>query len=167
MSRLPILLWPDPVLGTPCDPIVEINDDTRRLAEDMLETMYAAPGRGLAAPQVGVLQRLFVMDTEWKEGDRNPQVFVNPAILDCSADKVTRDEGCLSLPGVTTQITRPEKVELEWTTLAGDLRRGSFDGFAAACVQHEIDHLDGIVTLDRLNAEDRARALSDYAQVSQ
>lgn len=165
MSRLPILRWPDPRLAAVCEPIMGITDDILRLADDMLETMYAAPGRGLAAPQVGVLKRLFVMDTDWKEGDRNPQVFMNPVVLSRSATLAARDEGCLSIPGITTNISRPDRVELEWMDVAGETRRAAFDGFAAACVQHEIDHLDGIVTFDRLDAEKRAAALAEYGEV--
>lgn len=155
MAVLPILRWPDPRLSTVCAPVT---GDVRPLAADMLDTMYGAPGRGLAAPQVGVLLRLFVMDTTWKEGLRAPQVFVNPEILWMSDTRSTGPEGCLSLPGATTHISRATEIRLRWTDLDGITHEQTLTGFAAICAQHEYDHLDGILTLDRLSPEDRAIA---------
>lgn len=163
MSLREIVTWPDARLSTRCDPVDEITAEIRAQAEDMLETMYAAPGRGLAAPQIGVLNRMFVTDVSWKEGRPDPQVFINPEILQASETLVDGDEGCLSIPGVTMRITRPDSVHLVWTSLEGARISQVFTGFAAACVQHELDHLNGIVTLDRLSAEDRARAEAEYA----
>jgi peptide deformylase len=157
---LPILRWPDPRLSLPCAPAV-LDDDLRLLAADMLETMYAAPGRGLAAPQVGRLVRLFVMDVTWKEGARSPQVFVNPKVLALSDARMSGPEGCLSIPGPVTEVERAEAVHLRWTDLDGTLREEWLTGFAAICAQHEYDHLDGILTLDRLGPE--ARALAEAA----
>jgi peptide deformylase len=154
---LPILRWPDALLSTPCAPAV-LSDDLRILAADMLETMYAAPGRGLAAPQVGRLVRVFVMDVTWKEGTRAPQVFVNPEILWLSGKRRVGPEGCLSIPGPTTMVERAEAVRMRWTDLEGEVRVEVLTGFAAICAQHEFDHLDGILTLDRLSPEARARA---------
>ncbi|MEM1074101.1 MAG: peptide deformylase [Pseudomonadota bacterium] len=165
MTLRKILRWPYDALGTVCSDVDEITPDIRILAQDMLDTMYAAPGRGLAAPQVGVLKRLFVMDVDWKEGARDPQVFLNPVILERSDTLASRFEGCLSIPGVTAELRRPERVRLRWTALNGAVEEADFDGFASACVQHEIDHLDGIVTLDRLDADARARVLKVYAEV--
>ncbi len=163
MSSLPIVTWPDPRLREVCAPIEEITDAIRQQAEDMLETMYAAPGRGLAAPQVGMMNRLFVTDVSWKEGTPDPQVFINPEILGTSEQTVDGDEGCLSIPGITTRVTRPESVHLVWTSLEGARVSQVFAGFAAICVQHELDHLNGIVTLDHLSAEARAAAEAEYA----
>jgi peptide deformylase len=157
---LPILRWPDPRLSQPCAPAV-LDDDLRALAADMLETMYAAPGRGLAAPQVGRMVRMFVMDVTWKDGTLSPQVFVNPEILALSGAQVTGPEGCLSIPGPVTEVSRAEVVQLRWTDLAGQQHESSLTGFAAICAQHEYDHLDGILTLDRLAPE--ARALAEAA----
>lgn len=153
---LPILRWPDPRLSQPCAPAV-LDDALRQLAADMLETMYAAPGRGLAAPQVGHLVRLFVMDVAWKTGTPAPMVFVNPEIAPFG-DRVTGAEGCLSIPGPLTEVERLARVRVRWTDLDGSPREAAFDGFAAICVQHEYDHLDGILTLDRLSPEARVRA---------
>lgn len=154
---LPILRWPDPRLLLPCAPAV-LDDDLRALAADMLETMYAAPGRGLAAPQVGRLVRMFVMDVTWKEGVLTPQVFVNPEVVELSAARVTGPEGCLSIPGPVTEVERAEAVRMRWTDLDGQLHEAELTGFAAICAQHEYDHLDGILTLDRLAPDARAKA---------
>ncbi|WP_050928641.1 peptide deformylase [Aestuariivita boseongensis] len=162
MSLREIVKWPDPRLSTPCDPVEEITDAIRTQAEDMLETMYAAPGRGLAAPQIGVMNRVFVTDVSWKEGTPDPQVFINPDILEASETVAEADEGCLSIPGITTRVTRPDRVHLVWTSLEGARVSQVFTGFAAACVQHELDHLNGIVTLDRLSSEARVEAERAY-----
>lgn len=159
MAVLPILRWPDPRLSTLCAPVpLPVTPELRAFAADMLETMYDAPGRGLAAPQVGVLLRLFVMDTTWKDGARAPQVLVNPEILWMSEARATGPEGCLSLPGATTHISRATEIRLRWTDLDGAIHEETLSGFAAICAQHEYDHLDGILTLDRLSPEDRAIA---------
>ena len=157
MAVLPILRWPDPRLTTPCDKVV-LDDATRRLAADMFDTMYAAPGRGLAAPQVGALLRLFVMDTTWKDGTRNPVAMVNPRILWRSEDHATGPEGCLSLPGPLTEISRPREIDITWTDLEGATHQARLTGFAAVCAQHEYDHLDGILTLDHLSPQARKTA---------
>ncbi|MGD9294482.1 MAG: peptide deformylase [Roseobacter sp.] len=162
MSVLDILRWPDPRLTTICDPVGKVTLDVEVLAQDMLDTMYAAPGRGLAAPQVGVLKRIFVMDCGWKDGEPDPIVFIDPGIVDASEQEAVSSEACLSVPGVTVDVTRPARVTVRWTDIAGKIREDTFSGFAAACVQHELDHLDGLLTLDRLGADDRARVLRDY-----
>jgi peptide deformylase len=154
---LPILRWPDPVLTQVCAHAV-LSDDLRALAADMLETMYAAPGRGLAAPQVGRLVRMFVMDVTWKEGVKAPVVAVNPEVLWRSDVRVVGPEGCLSIPGPTTLVERAEAVRLRWSDLDGAVREEVLTGFAAICAQHEYDHLDGVLTLDHLSPEARAVA---------
>ena len=166
MSVLEILRWPDTRLSMQCAPVGVVTDDTRTLASDMLETMYAAPGRGLAAPQVGVLKRLFVMDVTWKAGQRAPEVFVDREIVEAGAEVVENDEGCLSIPGVTAAISRPSWVVMAWRDLHGKEQQRRFDGFAAACVQHELDHLNGTVTLDRVAPDARERILQAYREVS-
>jgi len=145
----PIVKVPDPVLRESCAPMEAFGEDLRRLSEDMLETMYDAPGRGLAAPQIGLPIRLFVMDVGWRDGTPDPRVFVNPEIVGASGERVTREEGCLSIPGRTSRVSRPAEVDLRWQDLDGTAREGRFDGFAATCVQHEIDHLDGVLCIDR------------------
>jgi peptide deformylase len=153
MALHPIVQVPDPVLRGVAASVENI-DEVRDLARDMLETMYAAPGRGLAAPQVGLPLRLFVMDVGWKEGAPAPRVFVNPEVLGVSDETATREEGCLSIPGRVSRVTRPAEVALRWLDLDGAVQEDTFGGFAATCVQHEIDHLDGILCTDR-EEEDR------------
>ena len=161
MAILPILRWPDPRLATPCVPATP-DAATRALARDMLETMYAAPGRGLAAPQMGHLIRLFVMDVTWKEGNPAPLILLNPEILWSSPTTATGPEGCLSIPSLTADITRPTEIRLRWTTPEGETRDDTLTGFAAICAQHEIDHLDGRVTFDRLSPANRAALEGAY-----
>ena len=161
MTVLPILHWPDPRLSTPCA-ATPLTDAVRTLAADMLETMYAAPGRGLAAPQVGHLIRLFVMDATWKEGTPSPRICLNPKILWRSDSTATGAEGCLSIPGLTTDISRATEICLRWTNLDGTTQEETLSGFAAICAQHEYDHLDGLVTFDRLPPAARATALHAY-----
>ena len=162
MSVLPILKWPDPRLAEICAPIQEITPEIKTLASDRLETMYDAPGRGLAGPQVGVMQRIFVMDAGWKEGRPDPIVCINPMLQEVSEERATNSEGCLSIPGVSAEISRPALVQMVWTGLNGGRYVQSFDGFAAACVQHELDHLDGVVTFDHLKEADRLALIAEF-----
>jgi len=148
MALLPILLHPDPRLSQPCDPVGEPDDAIRQLAADMLETMYHATGRGLAAPQVGVMLRLFVMDLEWKHGFPAPQVIIDPVIELASDDLAVHTERCLSIPDQPRAVSRPAEVRMRWTLPSGQVRSSVFTGFAAVCVQHELDHLDGRLILD-------------------
>jgi len=153
VSLLPIRIYGDPVLRQVADPVGEVTGRVRQLAADMCAAMYAAPGRGLAAPQVGEPLRMFVMDCDWKDGaDRAPVVVIDPEIFEASEEVKSYDEGCLSLPGLVTQITRPAQVRMRWTDLDGTRHDRWFDGFAAVCVQHEYDHLDGMLTVDRIGA---------------
>jgi peptide deformylase len=165
VSVLPIVRWPDRRLSMPCAPAGGPDEALRRLAADMLETMYAAPGRGLAAPQVGVLRRLFVMDVAWKEGAPEPMVFLDPEIVWRSPETRVGGEGCLSIPGVMAEVERAAGIELAWRDLEGARHAARFDGFAAICIQHETDHLDGIVTFDRVAPEARAALEAAYARL--
>jgi len=162
MSVRRILTWPHPMLEAVCNPVDAVTPEVRALAEDMLETMYAAPGRGLAAPQVGELLRLFVMDVTWKESERNPVVCINPDILERSEQVASADEGCLSIPGVAANVERPTSIRMVWTDLNGVVQDQWLTGFAALCAQHELDHLDGIVTLDRVDHAQREAILETY-----
>lgn len=152
-----ILRWPDARLSTVAA-VASVDDATLTLARDMLETMYDAEGRGLAAPQVGVLSRVFVMDASWKSGDTAPETFINPEILWRSDEQVPSTEGCLSIPGILAEVSRAKEIILRWLTPEGAIAAQKLTGFRAICAQHEIDHLDGIVTLDHLSPEARARA---------
>jgi len=161
VSLRPILTPPDARLRQVAAPVTTFDAALRDLAQEMAAIMYAAPGRGLAAPQIGELRRLFVMDTGWKEtGDRAPRTMVNPEIVSASDATQVMEEGCLSLPGVPVPVTRPAQVTLRWQDLDGAPREETFTGFAATCVQHERDHLDGILCTDYLPQKARAAALA-------
>lgn len=147
----PILLHPDPRLKKPCDPIAEVSVDIGKLAEDMLSTMYDAPGIGLAAPQVGVMRRLLVMDcVKDPEKAPRPMVMINPEVVWASEDKSVYDEGCLSIPEHYAEVMRPARVRVEWMGLDGKSSEEEFEGLWATCVQHEIDHLNGKLFIDYL-----------------
>ncbi|MCC5965009.1 MAG: peptide deformylase [Natronohydrobacter sp.] len=153
MSIKPILIHPDPRLKKLCAPIEGVSPEVGKLAEDMLETMYDAPGVGLAAPQVGVLKRLFVMDCVKEEGaDPRPMVLINPEIVATSEEMNTYEEGCLSIPEHYAEVTRPKRVTMRWIGLDGKLQEEEFDGLWATCAQHELDHLNGKLFIDHLGA---------------
>ncbi|MBK6468092.1 MAG: peptide deformylase [Rhodobacter sp.] len=145
----PILIHPDPRLKKACDPVTDITEEVKRLAEDMLETMYAAPGIGLAAPQVGVTRRVLVMDCI-KDGPPEPMVLINPQTVWASEDVSTYEEGCLSIPDQYAEVKRPSAVTVRWTGLDGAEEERTFGGLWATCVQHEMDHLDGKLFIDYL-----------------
>ncbi len=144
-----ILIHPDPRLKKPCEPIATVTPDIAQLAADMLETMYDAPGVGLAAPQVGVLKRVFVMDCI-KEGTPEPMVLINPEIIASSEELNVYEEGCLSIPDQYAEITRPAEVTVRWMGLDGAQQERAFSGLWATCAQHEIDHLNGRLFIDNL-----------------
>lgn len=151
MALRKILIHPDPRLKKTTDPIVSIDNDLRRLADDMLETMYDAPGIGLAAPQVAVMNRMIVMDcAKDEDGTPEPMVLINPEVVWSSDERSIYDEGCLSIPEQYAEVERPSAVEVSWMGLDGKIYRQGFDGLWATCVQHEIDHLDGKLFIDYL-----------------
>ena len=149
MTTRPILIHPDPRLKKVCEPVAEITAELRQLAADMLETMYDAPGVGLAAPQVGVLKRLIVMDCI-KDGPAEPMALFNPVVIWASEDVSTYEEGCLSIPEQYADVRRPAEVTVRWTDLQGAAQERQFAGLWSTCVQHEIDHLDGKLFIDYL-----------------
>lgn len=150
MTLRPILIHPDPRLKKPCAPVTAIDDDLRVLADDMLATMYDAPGIGLAAPQVGVMKRVLTMDCMKAPDAPRPMVLINPEILWSSDDRSTYEEGCLSIPDQYADVTRPAEVRVRWTALDGEMHEEHFTGLWATCVQHEIDHLEGRLFIDYL-----------------
>ena len=145
----PILTHPDPKLTQTADPVGAVGADIQILAADLLETMYDAEGRGLAAPQIGDGRRVFVMDAGWKDGNRAPMVMVNPEVMEASAETASAEERCLSIPDQPREVERPERVRLSWTDLSGIRQEEWLDGAAARIAQHELDHLDGVLILDR------------------
>lgn len=159
MTVLPILTVPNPILKRPSLPIARVDDEIRTLMRDMLETMYAAPGIGLAAVQVGVLKRVIVMDLAKEDEPRQPRFFANPEILESSGDLSSYEEGCLSVPEIFEDIERPTKVKLRYLNYDGDEVVEVAEGLFAVCIQHEMDHLEGIVFIDYLSRLKRARAV--------
>ena len=151
MALLEILQAPHPVLRAKAKPVARVDAALRRLAADMFETMYKAPGIGLAAPQVGISERLVVLDVADGE-ERRPMVLVNPEIVWRSGDRATAEEGCLSLPGQFADVTRPQAVKVRFLDDHGTEQELDTDGLLARCVQHELDHLDGILFVDHLTA---------------
>ena len=149
--KRPILLHPDPRLKKTCAPVDDVTGELRILAEDMLATMYDAPGVGLAAPQVGVLSRLIVLDCVKAEGEKpRPLIMFNPRVTAVSEALNTYEEGCLSIPDQFADVTRPAEVEVTWIDETGTERHEGMSGLWATCVQHEIDHLDGKLFIDYL-----------------
>lgn len=151
MSIRDILIHPDPRLKKVVAPVTAITDDLRHLADDMLETMYAAPGIGLAAPQVAAMTRMLVMDCiKDEDASPEPMVLINPQVIWSSEELSVYDEGCLSIPDQYAEIERPASVKVRWMDLDGKEVQAPFDGLWATCVQHEIDHLDGKLFIDYL-----------------
>jgi peptide deformylase len=156
MSIRPILIHPDPRLKKVASPVVNPDDATEKLIAEMLETMYDAPGIGLAAPQVGVLSRVLVMDCAAKEAEPEPMALINPEITWSSEETNTHEEGCLSIPDIFEDVTRPKAVRVSFIDRAGVVREEEFDDPRATCVQHEIDHLNGKLFIDYLGAVKRS-----------
>lgn len=154
MSVLPIRIYPDPVLLTRAKPVETVSSEIRQLVVDMIETMYEAPGIGLAAPQVGVSLRVIVADPSSREKISGLQVLINPEILWAQGSE-TQEEGCLSLPGVTEEVTRPSRVLVAGWDRDGKELKFEAEGLLARVIQHEIDHLNGIVVLDYLGKAKR------------
>lgn len=158
-----IVVAPDKRLKTECEPIETIDDGVRELAQHMLDVMYATEGCGLAAPQIGQLIQLVVIDVDYAKGKRKPYVLINPRIITADGDERETGEGCLSFPGITVRVSRPSHVVVEARNLDGDLMRyEASDNLMAVCLQHEIDHLHGVSMLDHLRPLQRARMMREY-----
>ena len=156
MSLLPIIEVPDPLLRTPSAPVEAISQDVQRLVADMFETMYKAPGIGLAAIQVAVPRRLVVIDLQDPEEEggepvKRPHVFINPQIVARSDARKIYNEGCLSIPDQYAEIERPDVIRARWLDEQGAEQEREFDGLMSVCLQHEVDHLDGILFVDHLS----------------
>ena len=149
---LDIVTYPDPRLKELCEPVAEVTDDIRQLAADMLETMYAAPGVGLAAPQVGRNIRMLVMDPAMKDEEKQPRVLINPELTLSGEEVISEQEGCLSVPmNYRADVKRMSKVHLSARDLDGNVIEEDLDEFAAIVMQHEFDHLDGVLFIDRIS----------------
>jgi len=151
MAKLEILTAPDPRLKVAAEPVAGVDDEVRRLMDDMLETMYAAPGIGLAAPQVGVAKRVLVLDVARRNEDPAPLRVANPEIVWASDEIVASEEGCLSVPDHYADVERPARVRVRFLDYENEIREIKVDGTLATCLQHEMDHLDGTLFIDRLS----------------
>jgi peptide deformylase len=152
MALLPIIIAPDPRLKKVCAPVERVDDEIRRLMDDMLETMYDAPGIGLAAPQVGVLKRIIVLDIARKDEEPQPYCMANPEIVWAADEDANYEEGCLSLPEHYAEVARPAGVKVRYLDHENEIRELAADGLFGTCVQHEMDHLEGILFVDHLTA---------------
>ena len=156
MALLPIVEVPDPRLRQISKPVDKVDDEVRALVADMFETMYAAPGIGLAAIQVGVPKRILVIDLQEPEEEggepvRDPRVFINPEIVEHSDQDVPYTEGCLSVPDQYAEVDRPDRIRARWLDLDGKAHEQEITGLLATCLQHEMDHLEGILFIDHLS----------------
>jgi peptide deformylase len=152
MAILTILTAPDPRLKVVSKPVAKVDDSIRRLMDDMLETMYASQGIGLAAPQVGVAKQVIVMDLARGEESPNPIKLANPEIVWRSEEEVVCEEGCLSVPDQYSEVLRPKAVKVRYLDYQNEIREMDADGYLATCIQHEIDHLNGVLFIDRLSS---------------
>jgi peptide deformylase len=164
MSVRPLVLLPDSQLRLVSDPVTAVDDGVRRLVDDMLDTMYEAPGIGLAAIQIGVPQRIVTIDVSREEEGRKPQVFINPQILWSSEEKGTYEEGCLSIPDYYEEVERPTGVRVRYMTLAGETAEIEAGGLLATCLQHEIDHLNGVLFIDHISKLKRDRVIRRFVK---
>ena len=151
MLKRKIVIEPDPILREKSEALETVNDDLQSLMDDMLETMYSAPGIGLAAVQVGILKRLIVIDISKEDEKKNPIFLINPKITFRSKNTSIYEEGCLSLPGYFAEIERPSECHLDYVNYDGKKKELKADGLLATCIQHEVDHLDGILFVDYLS----------------
>tara|TARA_B100000963_G_scaffold359495_1_gene386979 strand:+ start:897 stop:1421 length:525 start_codon:yes stop_codon:yes gene_type:complete len=151
MSLRKIVIEPDPILRDKSEIIEKVDDELRTLLDDMLETMYAAPGIGLAAVQIGILKRLIVIDISKDKEKKNPLFLINPKIISRSKKTSVYEEGCLSLPGYFAEIERPAECRIKFVDYNGKEKELSADGLLATCIQHEVDHLNGVLFIDYLS----------------
>ena len=159
MALREILIVPDPILKQVSKPAETVDDDLRALMDDMLETMYAAPGIGLAAIQIGVPKRVIVMDIARQDEPKEPRYFVNPEILWASEETAPYEEGCLSVPEIYDEVERPSRVKLRYMNYQGETVEEDAEGLFAVCIQHEMDHLDGVLFIDHLSRLKREQAV--------
>ena len=166
MTVREIIKLPDKRLRLVSEPVKRIDASLRKLVEDMFETLYAAPGIGLAGIQVGVAKRVIIMDLSKKDDTRKPEVFINPEITWASEEKSSYEEGCLSIPEYYEEVERPAVVKVKYLDLDGKAREVEASGLLATCLQHEIDHLDGILFIDHISKLKRDRITKKFAKAA-
>jgi peptide deformylase len=165
MAR-PIITLPDKRLRRVSEPVGKITAEIKQLVDDMFESMYEAPGIGLAAVQLGVLKRVVTMDLAKKEGPPNPQVFINPEIVWRSEERTVYEEGCLSIPEIHEDVERPARVKVEYLDVGGQPHEVEAEGLFATCIQHEIDHLNGVLFIDHISKLKRDRIIKKFAKAA-
>ena len=166
MSIRPLIILPDPQLRLKSAPIERVDADLLQLADDMLETMYDAPGIGLAAIQIAVPRRLVVIDTSKEEDAREPRVFINPRIVWSSDERSVYEEGCLSIPEYYAEVERPARVRVAYVNREGKPEEVEADGLLATCLQHEIDHLDGVLFVDHISKLKREMVIRRFTKAA-
>jgi peptide deformylase len=166
MALRKIITLPSRKLRAKSEPVGKVTADIRALVDDMFETMYDAPGIGLAAVQIGVPKRIVTMDLSKKEGETNPRVFINPEIVWSSDDKSTYEEGCLSIPEVHEDVERPARVKVKFLDLDGERHEEEAQGLYATCIQHEIDHLNGVLFIDHISKLKRDRIIKKFSKAA-
>jgi len=166
MALRDILILPDKRLRLKSDPVKTVDAEVRALVDDMFETMYKAPGVGLAAIQVGVPRRIVTVDTAKKDEPKQPQAFINPEIVWSSEEKGTYEEGCLSIPEYYEEVERPSEVKVRFMDLSGKTQEVAADGLLATVLQHEIDHTNGVLFIDHISKLKRDRVLKKFAKAA-
>jgi peptide deformylase len=166
MAPRTILTLPDPRLRLVSKPVAKVDAEIRKLVEEMFETMYGAPGIGLAAIQVGVPKRVVTMDLAKKDEPRNPKVYINPELLWASEERAVYEEGCLSIPEYYEEVERPAQVKVRYTDLDGNAQEIEANGLLATCLQHEIDHLNGVLFIDHISKLKRSRVIKKFAKAA-
>lgn len=166
MTIKPLIILPDPLLREKSKPVEQVDAEIVRLADDMLETMYDAPGIGLAAIQIGVPRRMLVIDISREDEERKPVVFINPEILKVSDDVSTYEEGCLSIPDYYAEVERPAALTVEYIDRDGKKQAVEADGLLATCLQHEIDHLNGVLFIDHISRLKRDMVIKKFTKAA-
>ena len=166
MTIKPLIILPDPLLRQVSKPVEHVDSEITRLADDMLETMYDAPGIGLAAIQIGVPRRMLVIDVSKEDEDNRPMVFINPEIVAASDERSAYEEGCLSIPDYYAEVERPATVTVNYVDREGKQQTIEADGLLATCLQHEIDHLNGVLFIDHISRLKREMVIKKFTKVA-
>lgn len=166
MTIKPLIILPDPILRQVSTKVEQVDGDIKTLSEDMLETMYDAPGIGLAAIQVGISKRMLVIDLAKEGEDKAPQVFINPEILASSDERSVYEEGCLSIPDYYAEVERPARITVKYIDLSGKEQTIETDGLLATCLQHEIDHLNGVLFIDHISRLKRDMVIKKFTKAA-
>ena len=166
MTIKPLIILPDPVLRQLSQPVETVDADVRRLVDDMLDTMYDAPGIGLAAIQIGIPRQMLVIDVSKDGEEKQPLIFINPKILTTSDERSVYEEGCLSIPDYYAEVERPATITVEYIDLEGKQLTAKADGLLATCLQHEIDHLNGVLFIDHISKLKREMVIRKFTKAA-